>query len=174
MSTSEACHNANFTFVHLIIVLVLYFFQWGEKNFPSRDFPGTPVIKDSALSLQGSQVWFPVREQRSHMYDTVWCSQTKFPSIGESPVCDTLLTSLCPKMHSTQGGRVTHATGKSEKSNWACCAQHPLFITADEQELSPDPPPHPTSVLPGTPTCHSPSCHWLGTAGFKHGFCQPL
>ena len=152
MSTSEACHNANFTFVHLIIVLVLYFFQWGEKKFPSRDFPGTPVIKDSALSLQGSQVWSPVRERRSHMYDTVWCSQTKFPSIGESPVCDTLLTSLCPKMHSTQGGRVTHATGKSEKSNWACCAQHPLFITADEQELSPDPPPHPTSVLPGTPT----------------------
>lgn len=171
MPTYEACHNANFTFVHLIIVLLLYFFQWGENKFPSRDFPSTPVVKDSALSLQGSQIRSLIRERRSHMYDAVWCSQIKFPSIGESPMCDTLLTSLCPKMHSTQGGRVTHVTGKSEKSNQPCCAHHPLFITVEEQELSPDPPPHPSDQCP---TSDSPSYHWLGTAGFKHGFCQPL
>ena len=70
MPTYEACHNANFTFVHLVIGLLLYFFQWRENKFPSRDFPGSPVVKDSALLLQGSQVQFLVREQRSHMlYD---------------------------------------------------------------------------------------------------------
>ena len=86
-------------------------------------------------------------------------------------MCDTLLTSLCPKMHSTQGGRVTHATyGKSEKSNWTCCAQHPLFITVEEQELSPDPPTHPTTPVSyqGWLLQHSPSCEWLGTVGFKY------
>ena len=92
-------------------------------------------------------------------------------------MCDTLLTSLCPKMHSTQGGRVTHATyGKSKKSNWTCCAQHPLFITVEEQELSPDPPTHPTPSVSyqGRLLQHSPSCDWLGKVGFKYGFCQPL
>ena len=46
-----------------------------------RDFPGSPVVKDSQLPLQGAWAWSFLREIRSH-------SATQFSSVAQS--CPTL------------------------------------------------------------------------------------
>ena len=60
---------------------------------------------------------------------------------------DTLVTSLCPTMHSTQGGRVTHAIGKPGENNRTCSVQHLPFTMWNRNSLLLLP-----SVVPDCPT----------------------